>query len=65
MGQYLTINQAAAAGPLAEFRIRQMVKQGNCPGFYAGSRFYVNYPALLEMLDAACKAGVGEAKKHL
>ena len=32
--------------------IREMVKQGACPGIYSGTRFLVNVDALIEQLDA-------------
>lgn len=49
--EFLTIRQAAARGPLTEFRLRVLKAEGRLPGFYAGSRYYINYGKLLEMLD--------------
>lgn len=43
---------------LSEHFLRQLIKAGQCPGFYAGSRFYVNITALVEMLDNAGRKAV-------
>lgn len=58
---FLTLRQAAKRGPLSEHRLRLMVAQGMLPGFYAGNRFLVNYPRMLEMLD---KLSVENLKKE-
>ena len=55
--RFLTIRQTAKEGPLSEYCLRLMVKRGELPGVYSGSRFLVNYPAFLEQL------GVGERKE--
>ena len=40
--QFLTINQTAKAVGLPHTCLRGMLATGNLPGFYSGTRFYVN-----------------------
>ena len=49
---YPTIRQAARRGPLSEHSLRLMQKRGELPGFFCGNHFRVNYPALLDRLQA-------------
>ena len=49
--EFLTIRQAAKRGPLTEGRLRVMRADGKLPGFAAGTRYYVDYGKLLELLD--------------
>ena len=51
MPEFKTIRQTAATGLLSEHRLRIMVADGTCPGFYVGNRFLVNVPALVEQLN--------------
>lgn len=44
--------------PVGESFIRAMVKRGECPGVYSGSRFLVNVDALFEKLEAESRAEV-------
>ena len=54
--KFETINQAAKRADLPNAgAIRRMVKRHECPGFYSGSRFYVNVDALKEKLDKKCR----------
>lgn len=48
----LTIRQTAATGILPEFCLRTMVKRGEVPGFYSGTKYYVNFDRLVAKLDA-------------
>lgn len=50
--RFLTIRQAAMIVGLSHSRIRQWVKDGQVPGFYSGTRFYVNMPKFRKALDA-------------
>lgn len=59
--EFLTSRQAAKRGPLPEFRIRAMIKEGRVPGFYAGNRFLINYPLFLESLQAECLSHVSRS----
>lgn len=44
-----------------EARIRGLVKAGTCPGFYQGSRFYVDTVLLREQLDRSTSGNCREA----
>ena len=57
-----TFRQAAAMGILPEFRLRQMQKEGRCPGD-AGTRFYIDVDRLLAQLDAECAANAANAQR--
>ena len=52
--RFLTIPQEAALHIVPEFRLRQMLKQGRLPGYYAGNRFYVHHDRLVAQLEAEC-----------
>lgn len=56
MANYQTIRQTARNAGLPEHHLRQLVKRGECPGFYAGTRFYVNVDALTEQLDRVSRS---------
>ena len=49
--RFMTIRETAATGILSEHHLRLMAKRGELPGIYAGSRFKVNYPLLIEKLN--------------
>lgn len=50
--EFLTIPQAARKCGVAEFRLRQWVKNNECPGYFAGTRFYVNPEKLMRKIGA-------------
>ena len=51
MARYETIKKTSSIpGMPKENAIRRLVKQQRCPGWYSGSRFYVNVDALAVML---------------
>lgn len=60
MSDFLTIRQAAADPrcPLREGTLRAMVKRGEVPGFYSGTRFWVNIDELLTSLTERSTASV-------
>lgn len=60
MNMYKTIRQTAAMGILPEHRLRLLVAQKVCPGFYAGNRFMVNVNLLIELLDRQSAAAAQE-----
>lgn len=66
MSEFLTIRQAAADPrcPLREGTLRAMVKRQEVPGFYSGSRFWINLDALLEILAARSRANVKLAESE-
>ena len=53
--QFLTINSAARETGLPHSRLRVMQSQGRLPGFYAGSRYYVNMDQFRAQLDDASR----------
>ena len=58
MPDYMTTRPAAKATKLPEHLLRSLVKQGKCPGFYQGARFYIHVPKLLELLEAESAANM-------
>lgn len=48
---FLTINQTAKVVGLPHTCLRTMLATGNLPGFYSGSRFYVNLDMLRDKLE--------------
>lgn len=60
MKRFLTINEAAKLPELPSAgTIRRMVKQHNCPGFFSGSRFYVDVEQLLVKLEKMSTDNLG------
>lgn len=49
--KFMTIRETAATGILSEHHLRLMAKRNELPGIYAGTRFKVNYPLLVEKLN--------------
>lgn len=47
----LTIREEAKVGPLSEYALRLLLKQGKLPGIYVGSRFLVNHNVLVDCLN--------------
>ncbi len=68
MNHYQTIRQTAHETGLPEWMLRTRLKRNKLPGFYAESRYYINVPLLMEMLDAESRASVttdgGETHEH-
>ena len=52
MNNFQTIRQTAHEMGLPEGTLRARLKRNKLPGFYAGSRYYINVPLFMEMLDA-------------
>ena len=61
--QFLTIKQEARQGIVAEWRLRQMLKQNRLPGYYAGTRFYINHTMLMEQIERECLMNATEAAR--
>lgn len=56
---YLTINKAAQIPDMpSACTLRAWLKQGQLPGFYAGTRFYVAVDVLREKLDRESRESV-------
>lgn len=53
---YLTIRRAAAEVGLPHTLLRKMLSEHRLPGFYAGTRYYVNVDLLREKLEQDSKA---------
>lgn len=63
MSEFMTTRQTAKSQNLPEHFIRSLIKARKCPGFYQGTRFYINVPMLMEMLHSESAAAVDwEAK---
>lgn len=56
--KFKSIRETAQMGIVTEFNLRQMKAQNRLPGIYAGRKFLVNYPLLLEQLDAESRKAV-------
>lgn len=50
--KFPSIRETTKRGPLSEYCLRLMQKQGKLPGVYSGKKFLVNYDRLLRDLDA-------------
>ena len=55
--KFPSIRETAKRGPLSEYCLRLMLKQGTLPGVYSGRKFRVNYDRLVEQLN---KEAVGQ-----
>ena len=55
--KFQTIRQTAKLGILSEYNLRLRLAQGRLPGVYAGNRFMVNVPMLMQKLDAEREQG--------
>ena len=58
MSRYQTINQTAKNHELNPWMLRTMQKRGELPGFFSGSRYYVDTVLLMEKLENASKASM-------
>lgn len=47
----MTIRQTAATGILPEAALRRMVKDGTIPAIYSGTKAFINFDRLCEMLS--------------
>ena len=47
----MSIRQTAAAGPLSEYSLRLLERQGKLPCIYTGRKALVNYDLLLSQLS--------------
>lgn len=51
-----TVKKEAKLGIIPEHRLRQMLKEGKLPGFYAGNRYYIWHELLMEQIEECCRA---------
>ena len=56
--RFLTINQTAKAIGLPHTCLRAMQAQGKLPGFYSGTRFYVNVDMFRAKLEEESRASM-------
>ena len=47
----MTIRQVAATGILPEAALRRLVKDGTIPAIYSGTKAFINFDRLCEMLS--------------
>lgn len=66
MADYCTIRETVKlfGGGLSENQLRARKKEGRLPGFFAGTRFYVNVPKLREQLERECEANATGIKEE-
>jgi hypothetical protein len=48
---FMTINQTAKSEAIPAHALRTMLKNGQLPGFYSGTRYYVNVEQLRKQLS--------------
>ena len=48
--RFVTIVQASKRGVASVYTLRLMLKRGELPGYFAGTRFYINLDKLLEQI---------------
>ena len=61
--KFPSIREAAKRGPLSEYCLRLLHRQGKLPGLYSGRKFLVNYERLLEQLNE--NGGVTDGKADI
>lgn len=49
--RFMTIRQAAKVGPLTEYTLRLMARQGKLPCIYSGRKCLINYDMLITQLN--------------
>ena len=55
---FMTIRQTAATGLVSEHHLRLRLKQGRLPGFYSGKWYWIDFPALVDLLHEEARANV-------
>lgn len=61
--QFMTINQTSKVLGLPHTCIRALVKANKCPGFYAGTRFYVDVDMFREQLEGMSRQNSSISEK--
>ena len=62
MKKFMTIREVAQTGLISEHYLRLREKQHRLPCVYSGKKCMVNYPLLVEQLDAESAAALDEEK---
>lgn len=57
--KFMTIREVARTGLISEHYLRLLEKQHRLPCVYSGKKCLVNYPLLVEQLDAESAAAAG------
>lgn len=52
----MSIRDAAKQGPLTEYALRSLLREGKLPGFFINRKFYLNYPQLLKEIETGFRA---------
>lgn len=60
MPEFRTIRQTSVLYRIPEGRMREWQKQGKLPGYYSGTRFYVNVSALFNQLNVENTAPIAK-----
>lgn len=50
--RFVSIREAARLGPLSEYALRLLERQGKLPCVYSGRKCLINFDKLLEMLNS-------------
>ncbi len=56
--EFLTIGATSKKYGFPEHMLRDMQKRNELPGWFSGTRYYINVPMLMEQLNA-------ESRKHM
>lgn len=57
---YCSLKEAATRSGLSEYIWRQYVRQGKIPYINSGVKYYVNYPASLDIINQFSNSMIGE-----
>lgn len=57
MPEFLSIRAAARRGPLSEYTLRLLARQGKLPCIYVGKKCLINYEKLIEQLNMLGEEG--------
>lgn len=60
--KFETVKQTVQQCHISENLLRRMIKQGTAPGYFSGTRFYVNVDKLMAMLDNSTAATAQEVE---
>lgn len=60
MVRLLTVKETSKECGVPENLLRNLIKEGKCPGIYSGTRFYINVDALENII----REGMSENKKR-
>lgn len=64
MSEFCTINETARRTGIPASRIRSMVKRGEIPGFFSGSRFYIDSQRFEQLFAEAVERSTSDGYKR-